>query len=99
MPAEHLECPGLDQVDQGLDGELARPADRLGGAATHDPGRGTGERDEGDGLSESVVDAVEEVLPGKVAPGGQDPFGHHGLPEDRAARRPDERAVEVDEHG
>ena len=34
-----------------------------------------------------------------MAPGGQDALGVHGLLEDRAAGRPDQRAVEVDEDG
>ncbi len=99
MPGEHLERPGLDQVDQGLDGPLARPAHRLGRTAAHDLGRGAGQPDEGDGLAEAVVEAVEEAFPGQVPPGREHPLGHHRLVEDGTTGRPDEGPVEIDEDG
>ncbi len=98
-PASAAEGPGLDQIGERLDGPLAGPPGGVDRAAPHDPGRGPGQADEGDRLPEPVVEAVDEAVPGQAPPRWQDPFGHHGLLQDRAAGRAQQGPVEVDEDG
>ena len=95
---EGFEGPGLDQVDEGLDGALAGPAGGVGRPAPHVPGGGPGQPDGGQRLPEPVVEPVQEALAGDVAPFAEDPLGHHGLLHHGPAGRPEECAVEIDEH-
>ena len=73
VPGQDLEGPRLDQVDQGPDGLLARPAGAFGGPVAHDGGRGPGQTDEGHRLTEPVVEPVHQAVPGEVASGDRTP--------------------------
>ena len=96
---QRLEGPGLDEVHERLDGALPRPPGGLCGPVAHGRGRGPGQADEGDRLTEPVVEPVHEAVPGQVAPRREHALGLHGLVEDGSTGRPDQGPVQIDEDG